>query len=175
MKALFTAIQNRLISEVTELKMIDFDLGQTDMEPLPPLDYPAALISFGESPFTDLGGRTQQAQAMIIVRLVFRVFERTSSVAASQYRAVGLAHLDVVDKIKWALHGFAGDDFTPISHRSFATEPRADLRVYTQIFETLLTDSPPADQVKYISWGDAGGSGAGPDLCAQDEDGNPIT
>lgn len=172
MKVLFEAIQNKLIADVTELRMIDFDLGQLEQQPLPPLDYPACLIAFGESPFVDLGRLRQQAEVIINIRLAFRVFERTHNIAASQYRAIGLAHLDVVDKVKWALHGLSGDDFDAMSHTGFNTEPRADLRVYGLTFKTLLTVTPPNDQ--YVSWDNAGGAGDGPELCLQDEDGNPL-
>lgn len=174
MKVVFTAIQDKLIGDVPTLKFIDFDLGQLEQEPLPSLDYPAALISFNESPLVDLGGLNQQALLLISVRLVFRVFERTHSVAASQYRSIGLSHLNTIDDVKWALHGLSGTDFTELSHRSFSTEPRADLRVYQLLFETILLVKPPTSQ--YIPWADAEGtSGLGPNFCTQDEDGNPIS
>lgn len=169
-KALFTGIQNRLIAQVPELKLVDFDLGQLEQEELPPLDYPAALIGFTDSIIAELGGRSQQGEATIVVRLVFRVFERTSSVVAGQFRTVGLQHLDIVDKVKWALHGFSGTEFAPLSHRNFRTEPRADLRIYDLEFYTLVDLVPPADQTQYVPWNDAGGSGAGPDLCIEEDD-----
>jgi hypothetical protein len=168
-KALFTGIQDRLIAQVTELKLIDFDLGQLEQEELPPLDYPAALIGFTDSEVTELGGRSQQAETTVQVRLVFRVFERTSSIVAGQYRAVGLAHLDLVEKVKWALHGLAGTDFSALSHRNFRTEPRADLRVYSLDFSARVCLDPPSDQVQYVPWGSAGGSGAGPEFCVEDQ------
>jgi len=163
MKSLFVALQDRLDDQVAALRFIDWDLGQLEMEPLPPLSYPAALISFGESPFQDLSQGVQQAVVLINVRLVFRTFERTSNIAADDYRAVGLAHLDTVDAVKWALHNFEGTNFTKLSHRFFLNEPRADLRVYTLSFETVLTDMPPTSQ--WDTWPDAGGAGDGPDFC----------
>jgi hypothetical protein len=172
MKAVFVAIQDKLIADVPALKMIDFDLGQLEQEPLPPLDYPAALISFGESPFADLGGLIQQATVSINIRLAFRVYERTHNIAQSAYRSIGLSHLDTIEAVKWALHGLSGDDFASISHRMFFTEPRADLRVYSLSFETILTVLPPDPQ--YVPWGDGGGDGDGPDICIQDEDENPL-
>jgi hypothetical protein len=173
MKVIFEAIQNKLDTDVTALQFIDFDLGQLEQEPLPPLDYPACLISFGESPFIDFGQLSQQATMLINIRLAFRVFERTHNIAQAQYRAIGLSHLDTIEAVKWALHGLSGTDFTELSHRGFSTEPRADLRVYSLTFETLLTVTPPTQP--YVPWADAGGAGAGPDFCVQDEDGNPIT
>jgi len=172
MKVIFQAIQDKLIADVTELQFIDFDLGQLEQEPLPPVDYPACLISFGESPFVDLSQLSQQSTMIINIRLAFRVFERTHNIAQSQYRDIGLAHLDIIEKVKWALHGMSGTDFDSLSHRGFATEPRADLRVYSLTFETLLMVSPPTQQ--YVPWADAEGEGAGPDLCLKDEEGNPI-
>jgi hypothetical protein len=176
MKAVFVAAQERLIAQVPALKMIDFDLGQTDQASLPPLDFPACLMSFGESPFNDLQGRTQEATITLMVRLVFRVFERTSSVVQSQYRAIGLQHMDIIEQVKWALHGFHNDDFSAISHRGFSTEPspsfHPELRIYNLTFELRLCVAPPVPQ--FVSWSDAGGQGTGPDLCIEDGQGNPI-
>ncbi|RME95495.1 MAG: hypothetical protein D6772_13160 [Bacteroidetes bacterium] len=173
MRVLFEAVQNRLIQEVTELKLIDFDLGQTEQEPLPSLDYPAALISFLESPFEELGQLAQEANITFQIRLVFRVFERTHSIAQDQFRAVGLTHLDLIEAVKWALHGYTGSDFTGISHRSFSTEPRADLRIYALTFTTQLTVNPPSPT--YVDWTTAGGAGTGPEACVEDDDGNSLT
>lgn len=176
MKELFIAIQEHLIAAVPELKMIDFDLGQLEVEPLPSLSYPAALISFVDSDFLDLGAGKQQADVNINISFIFRTFERTHSIAKTQYRAVGLKHLDIVDKAKWALHGLTGDNFNPISHRSFATTSRADLRVYLLSFTTLLTVEPPNNHTlnKFIKWTEGGGTPPGPDLCLTDEENQPL-
>lgn len=173
MKELFQAIQNRITSKVPAVKMVDFDLGQLDQREMPPLDFPAVLIAFGESPFVDLGKEAQEVTVQLVLRVAFRVFERTHSIAQNQYREIGLAHLDTLDAIKWALHGFAGEEFQSISHRNFATEPRADLRVYQLQFETRLTVNKPTP--RYVPWGQAGGQGTNPDLCLTDEDDTPLT
>ncbi|MEL6359125.1 MAG: hypothetical protein AAFQ01_04220 [Bacteroidota bacterium] len=172
MKEIFVAIQNKIINQVPQFKFVDLDLGQVDQEPLPPLNYPAALVAFTDSLFTDLSELQQQAEVVIIVRLAFREYERTHSVAAEEYREVGLAHLDLIDSIKWALHGLSGPSFTQLSHTGFSTEPRADLRVYQLSFSTLYTAEPPTDanQTNYVPWSEAGGQGVGPDLCIQDEE-----
>lgn len=173
MKDLFKAVQNKIITAVAAVKMVDFDLGQLEQEPLPPLDYPAVLISFGESTFVDLGTESQNGTVQLVLRVAFRTYERTHSIAAQQYRDIGLSHLDTLDAIKWALHGFEGTGFNKLSHRVFATEPRADLRVYQLQFETLTTTNKPTPQ--YVLWGQAGGQGDNPNLCLTDEDNNAIT
>lgn len=172
MKELFQVIQNKLISDVPELAMIDFDLGQLEQEPLPPLSYPALLISFNDALSEDIGGRSQETNVTISMQIAFRVFERTHSIAQSEWRAVGLGHLDIVDKVRWCLHGFEGDCFRPLSKRGFFTVPRADLRVYILTFETLITETPPNPQ--YVSWTQSGGQGIAPDLCLTDDAGNII-
>jgi hypothetical protein len=172
MKVVFSAIQDRLIAQVPTLQFIDFDLGQLEQDPLPPLDYPAALISFGESPFENLSKLAQQVTLSISIRLAFRVFERTHNIAQNQYRSIGLAHLDIINSVKWALHGFGTADFSRLDHKLFATEPRADLRVYFLSFETLLTVRPPNPQ--FIPWVDAGGANDGPEICLEDDQGQPI-
>lgn len=171
-KEVFTGVQNRLIAAVPELQYIDFDLGQTEQQPLPSLDYPAALMRFDSAPMEDVQLRQQYGLLTFTIRLIFRVFERTHSVAVDEFRSVGLQHIDLVAKTKWAIHGLSGDNFAKISHRDYSTEPRADLRVYALTFETRITDLPPVEQIEFVTWTAAGGDGAGPDLCIDDQD-NP--
>jgi hypothetical protein len=170
MKALYNAILDKLVSDVPELKMIDFDLGQLVQEVLPPLNYPAALVRIDVNDLEDLGGRKQQGPASITITFIFRTFERTHSIAPEVHRAKGLEHLDILEKAKWALHGLAGDDFTQLSHRASTSADRVELRAYPMIFDTTLTLTPPPAQQQYIPWGEAGGAAPGPSLCIEDED-----
>lgn len=171
MKELYLAIMARLKAAVPELKMIDFDLGQLTQETLPPLNYPAALVRIDVNDLEDLSQRKQNGPGMITVTLVFRTFERTSSIVTDANRAVGLAHLDILEKTKWALHGLSGSTFTPLSHRAYTSADRPELRAYPLPFTTTVTDTPPASQQQFVPWGTAGGVGVGPDLCLEDEEG----
>lgn len=170
MRTIYTEILDRLVSQVPALKMVEFDLGQLVQETLPGLNYPAALIRIDVNDLEELAGRAQQGVATITLTLVFRTFERTHSIASAANRAKGLEHLDVIEKVKWALHGFAGSTFTPLSHQATTSADRVELRAYPMIFTTLVTETPPADQAAYVPWGQADGTtGAGPDLCLKDE------
>lgn len=174
MKDLFTAAQQRLSTEVPALRMVDWDLGQLAQEELPDLSYPAALIKVEETDQQALGRYQTAGPATLYVTLAFRVFERTHSIAEDQWRAKGLEHLDTLHAAKWALQGYSGPAFSALNYRSGVNTERADLRIYLLSFECETTDTAPADKNKYIPWPDAGGTGAGPDLCLEDEQDNSL-
>lgn len=175
MKALYNAVLNQLVTKVPELKMIDFDLGQLAQLELPSLNYPAALIRIDINDLVDLGQRLQQGTAIISITLVFRTFERTHSIATAEFRAKGLEHLDIIDKVKWAIHSLAGATFSPINHRATTSADRVELRAYPMIFDTLIYENPPADQVTHVPWTEAGGVAPGPDICLEDENQNLLS
>lgn len=170
MKELFLAIQARLSAMVPALAFIDFDLSQLSMEPLPPLSYPAALIRFTASDPVSFGNDEQKQEMLITVSLAFRTFERTSNLTPDDFRNVGVQHLDNLDLAKWALHGFSGTSFSSITNTGQEQTDRADLRVYQLFFTTTLTTNRPG-QEQFVQWNTAGGTGVGPDLCIQDDEG----
>ncbi|MEM1369265.1 MAG: hypothetical protein AAGG02_14915 [Cyanobacteria bacterium P01_H01_bin.15] len=160
MDRVFQVISNKITSDVPELRWVDFDLGQLEQEQ-PPVSWPCALISFQAPQFQNLSRLAQQAELLIAVRLAFRVFERTHSVAQDQFRQIGLQHFSTIKKVHAALHGMDGENFKGLARASFATEPRADLRVYNLIYSCLFTDEASS---QYRSWTDVAPT-ENPDFC----------
>lgn len=152
MKDLFLHVSQK-IEGITgaPVRMVDFDLGQLEQDPMPSLSYPAALISFNAPAWMQLGAGAQQAEVFITLRVAFRVFERTHSKAQSSYRNVGLAHLDVLAAIHTALNGSSADNIGTLSRISYITEPRADLRVYKITYVTQYVDCPASP---FVPWQD---------------------
>lgn len=148
MKALFEHVSDTITGIAGEpVRMVDFDLGQLEQEPMPSLSYPAVLVSFDVPQYANLGAGAQQAETVITLRVAFRVWERTHSKAQPSFREIGLAHLDTLQTIHSALQGSSGDCFSPLVRLSMTTERRADLRVYelrytTEHYEPATTHTP---------------------------------
>lgn len=157
MKALFLHISDTLAGIV---RWIDFDLGQLDQE-TPPISYPAVLVAFDAPQFLNLSAGAQQADTIITLRIAFKVWERTHSKAQESFREVGLAHLDTLASIHAALSGSNADTFSPLVRISMTNEQRADLRVYTLQYSTMLYDCPAP---VYTAWPDT----------VDDDEGNPV-
>lgn len=164
MKELFKSISDA-IAGVSGLRWVDFDLGQLEQEDMPPLSFPAALVGFDAADYINLQGTTQQGELNIRIRLAFRVFERTHSKAAANFREIGLAHLDALAAVHQALQGLEGNNFSGLSRIGFENEKRSDLRVYNLIYTTLYTDQT---QSEYTDWATAS-EDADLDLCTDFE------
>ena len=177
MKTLFTQIQNTLAAlqiasasapNKPAYRYIDFDLGQLDDNP-PPVSFPCALIAFGDSTFEQLGAGQQIQSATIVIRLAFKIFERTSSIAEAAWRAQALAHLDTLDATHNALHNIANPEFTALIRSGITNEQRADLRIYTLTYTTdIYQDTATTPDQNFTNWHDllpAYPNPNGPNFC----------
>lgn len=163
MKDLFLHISDQIMAiSGTPVRMVDFDLGQLERDP-PPLSYPSVLVGFSAPAYEQLGQGVQNAETVISLRIAFRVWERTHSVTDTDFRPIGLAHLDILKAIHSALSGTSGDCFSPLVRVSFANAQRADLRVYTFIYSTEYYDEPINP---FVPWQELEGLD-GVDFCVQ--------
>lgn len=154
MKEIYTAIRDAITANVTAIRWVDFDLGQLEQE-IPPVSWPCALVQFQDGLFVNLAVGSQQATLNIKIRIAHKVFERTHSKTNASYQAAGLAHLDVINDLHDALEGLEGTTFTALNRQGFATEPRADLRVYSLIYQTVYRENKTSEENKYTPWGQA--------------------
>lgn len=152
MKEIFTGISAKLETEVTEIRWIDFDLGQFDQQELPPVSWPCVLIGFSDAPFQNIGEGGQLAEVGVYLLLGCKVMERTHSQANSTYRAQGLEHLDLIQDIHRAIDGLSGSTFTDLRRVNFQNVSRADFRIYRLEYRCLFCDVPPSD---YEPWDEA--------------------
>jgi len=143
MKELFLAI-SAAIEAVEGIRWVDFDLGQYEDQERQGVAHPAALIRFDSGTYFDLASEEQQGEMTITVRIAFDSYLRTHSKTDSDKRAKALEHLDMVELVHRALQGLAGENFGTLSRTAFATEQRADLRIYALTYVSLVTDDPAA-------------------------------
>jgi hypothetical protein len=149
-KEIFTSIQTKITTDVPAVRFIDFEQGQFEDE-MPPVSFPAVLVSFTNSTFFNLGKGAQFGTQLLSIRAAFKVRERTHSIAKPAFKAVGLAHLDILEAIKKALAGLSGASFNGLVLLSESNEAREDYRIYTLSYEcSVFTPSPTANQ--YTPW-----------------------
>lgn len=142
MKNLFKAISTAITTKVPAVRWVDFDLGQLDTGEAPPVSFPCVLIGFGNAGYSNLAQLVQLGEIQVSIRVAFKTFERTHSAATESFRDVGLAHLDTLQAIHFALQGLSGAAFSSMSRESMAQENRADLRVYRYVYSTVYTEGP---------------------------------
>jgi len=159
MKEIFKTLSDKIKTDVPKVRWFDFDLGQLEQEQ-PPVSWPCVLFSIQSGSFEQIASGGQQADLMIGIRLAFKVFERTHSVATS-FQNVGLQHIDTVEEVHRAFQGLSGTGFEALSRVGFATEPRADLRVYNLVYSCRYIDIPVNP---FQPW-DSVTSEPKPDLC----------
>lgn len=168
-KTTFKEITAAILS-VPSVRWVDFDLGQLEQE-APPVSYPCVLVGLGQSPVYQQLGTVDQVELSITVRVAFKLYERTHSVNADVYRNAALEHLDTLANIHAALNGLSGTNFNAIGRIGYwANERRADIRVYSATYQTLLTDEgegagPEAPDPQYIPWSEI--PIAAPELCTK--------
>jgi hypothetical protein len=141
-KQIFIDICDRIESEVPELKWIDLDNGDIDIQTeRPPVAFPACFIDISYPNCEDQADSEQLVRANIIIRLAFQ--PQGASNNKSPVRARALEIFDIVEKVHSALQGWhnAGA-FSTLSRISASAERRRDgLKVYRLLYQTTFIDS----------------------------------
>jgi hypothetical protein len=112
MKQLLLNIQDRLNTECSFLKFIDFDEGQLDYyAERPPVDFPCVLLDYVSGDFTNTAGYKQQGIGMIVITIADIKLTNSSAKAPQVQKDAALKILDYKENIHHYLHGwnpFAG-------------------------------------------------------------------
>lgn len=150
MKEIFKSIQDRLAAQVAAIRWTDFDLGQLDQQPQPPVSFPCALVGFTGGQYAPNGEGAVNGTVHIEVVLAFRLRERTHSVAESAWKDEALEHLDTVEAARAALQGLSAATFTGLEYLGFSNDRRADLRVWRLRFQCQHWPAPPTEV--FVPW-----------------------
>lgn len=141
-KQIFIDICDRIEAEVPELKWIDLDTGDIDIQTeRHPVAFPACLIDINYPSCEDQADNKQLVRANIIIRLAFQPQGATNN--KSPVRAQALEIFDMVEKVHGALQGWhnAGT-FSTLTRVSAAGERRRDgFKVYRLLYQTTFIDS----------------------------------
>ena len=136
---------DRLKDKVSALKYFDlwnfqFDQLEEEQDALP-FPLPAAFLRFGPNTNWESLGRLKQ-QALVEFSIVLGTESVIDTSNLGKDRNLGLEHLELVDMVFAALHGFSGTGFGTIS-RTMANidHEHSNLHVTEISFKSLLTDT----------------------------------
>jgi hypothetical protein len=144
MKELYETLVDQLEVKVTELKMIDFEMGQIDVLALdqkPAVKFPCALIDISYPLCEDESDDTQLVTARANIKLCFECPMPTDNLASDARRSTALGIFAIVDKVYKNLQGFSTTEFSAFSRKSQTPDNRfAGIKIINMAFETTFED-----------------------------------
>ena len=104
MKELLNQIMQRL-ALVAALKYIDEDWGQLEYGSKP-VQWPCALINYGDAEWSNLSMKKQMGLATITVTIAAQKFGNTSLNAPAQQKESAFSILDIINEVHLVIHGW---------------------------------------------------------------------
>lgn len=134
MKLLYKKLLD-LLTQIPEIRHIDLDAGQTQMEK-PPLAYPAILVRMTETP-SNITNDLQQVSARVDLTIINKTLSKTDSLTPKKVMNHGLAYLDLCEKVWQKLQGYSDADFEPFENVQNTDPPiRVGLKTVIQSWTT---------------------------------------
>lgn len=130
---LLIALQERLKDTVPEIRFVDEDKGQLEME-RPPVSYPCLLVSFADFEFEDMAEGLQQADGVLQLRLCVAPYSHSSNITPKSVRAKALSIYDLEWQIYRALHKWSPPKYDALLRRKSAPEERDDGLIVRRLF-----------------------------------------
>jgi hypothetical protein len=163
---LFVQLQTQLQTEVPELRWIDFDHGQLEIEgDRPAVSFPCVLIDFNGSQFSQLLQNIETADNCVIqIRIAFAPYSNTNQLTPVDSKAKALNYFEIENKVYRALKGWYATLFDadeneyaicqPLNRIADATEKREDtLRVRNLLFATSYEDDTANTTLRSVAVG----------------------
>jgi len=141
---IFIAIQERIATEVPEIKFIDQDLGQLEYyKDRPAVAFPCVLLDMADIQPTDNSGNSQIVTVTLEVRLAIAAYVEATRYFSRQHKETALNYYNVEHRINKALHGWYIDGlFNALDRVRIKTERREDnLRVRVISYQFAYMDN----------------------------------
>lgn len=103
---LYIDLTTHLNDAVGELKWIEQDFGQENDELRPNVAFPAALIDFPRTDYTEEGELCQMAVSTVTVKLLFAPYTQSYSAAPDTVKQEAISYYETEQKVVDALHGW---------------------------------------------------------------------
>lgn len=151
-------LQKRISTKVPEIQFVDQDLGQLGQvgeNGRPPLAYPAVLIDFPNTDYSELATSAQLANVSITLQLIFDNYSQTWHKSPTNIISKGLEYLNTEQKLVNCLNGWSEDYFTPMIRTNVKSQNNNDLglRVRQLTFTTSYEDySTSKDEYKEVTF-----------------------
>lgn len=143
--------QNRINLKMPEIKYVDQDLGQLGQvgeDEKPPLSYPAILIDFPNTDFSNISAGAQLGIVQISIQLIFAPYSQSWQKVPLSVREKALEYLVIEQKLHKALQNWNGDYFQPLIRTSIKSQNNNDvgLRVRNLNYTTQYEDYSTFDE-----------------------------
>lgn len=104
---LLIALQDRIKTQIPDIRWIDQDLGQLEnYGDRPAVSFPCVLIDFQNFQYEDASDLIQFAEGTVNFRLAFAPFSNTNSLTPVSYQEKALQFYDLEWALYKALHGW---------------------------------------------------------------------
>ena len=131
MESPFSKLYLDLLTRITQEvpgAFVDENKGQYGFENFRAMvSFPAVLIDFPNTPFSNLSNNIQLGNASISISILYDVWENTSSITPEDVRENGLEYYEFEHKIHKALQGWHEDYFTPLDRVNATSQNRNDI------------------------------------------------
>ncbi|MDR1199042.1 MAG: hypothetical protein LBK94_08560 [Prevotellaceae bacterium] len=107
---LYLDMQSRIKEAVPEIEWIEQDFGQDVFDEWAPnVAFPAVLIDFPSTVYSEIGNVNQSAEATVALRLLFAPFSQSYEDAPLEVREDALQFFEMENKLVNALQGWVPD------------------------------------------------------------------
>lgn len=143
--------QARIELKMPEIKYVDQDLGQLGQDgddEKPSLAYPAILIDFPDTDFTNLSGGAQLGVVQISIQLIFAPYSQSWQKAPLSVREKALEYLVIEQKLHKSLQNWESEYFQGLVRTGIKSHNNNDigLRVRNIIYTTQFEDYSTIDE-----------------------------
>lgn len=138
-----TTLYEHIKNNVPEIKHIDQEIGQLeDYEIRPALAFPAVLIDFADTTYSEISTLAQIGEITINFKLIFAPFSNSSHITPTTQISKALEFYDIEQKLYQCLQGHYIENYTTPLIRTRATTERnsPDLRVRNLSFTSSFQD-----------------------------------
>lgn len=141
---LLIELSDYIKTKVPEIKWIDQDFGQLkNFEYRPEVSFPAVLIDFGNTAYSELAGLSQLGEPTVIIRLAYAPFSQSYQAAPMNVRQKAVAYYALEQKLYNVVQGWFNDFTNPLIRIGADTDSQYEdigLRVRVLTFVTSYED-----------------------------------
>lgn len=138
---LFILIQDKL-KVLPDIKWVDQNIGQLDVESRPPVSFPCALISIDLPRCEELGGKLQKCSTQVGIRLGFNYAGTTSSNSPEAVKARALDYYRILREVYKAIQGYSEPGLSRLRRISQVEMAREDqIKIVDMTFYCEFHDS----------------------------------
>lgn len=142
------AIQEKIKTEIPEIKWVDQDFGQLEIyEERPAVQFPCLLVDFIDTDFDQQGDKVQWAKQMIQFKLGFNPYTSASSATPAKQQQQALAFYEIEKLLYQVFQQWDGNEICqPMIRTKTITQQREDTyRVRIILFTTSYDDDTARD------------------------------